>query len=76
MLHKFPHELTCQILTDQSITLVRKVKSNWHVFPACKNWLNLNFRGQFEIKILIVRHIKTQHISYELKKIKLEPAII
>ena len=41
----------------QRVTLVRKVKSNWHVFPACKNWLNFSFRGQFEIKILIVRHI-------------------
>ena len=39
------------------MTLLRKVKSNWHVFPACKNWLNFSFRGQFEIKILIVRHI-------------------
>ena len=68
MLHKFSaYELTCQILTNQSVqldverdqrvTMVRKVKSNWHVFPACKNWLNLSFRGQFEIKILIVRHI-------------------
>ena len=26
------------------MTLVRKVKSNWHVFPACKNWLNLSCR--------------------------------
>ena len=42
---------------NQRVTLVRKVKSNWHVFPACKNWLNLSFWGQFEIKILIVRHI-------------------
>ena len=50
----FPHELSCQVLTNQSIkldlernqrvTLVRKV------FPAFKNWLNFSFRGQFEIK--------------------------
>ena len=46
MLHNFPHELTCQILTNQSIKLdverdqrvilARKVISNWHVLPACK----------------------------------------
>ena len=42
---------------DQLVALVRKDKSNWHVFLACKNWLNFSFRGQFEIKILIVRHI-------------------
>ena len=47
-----------QVERDQRVTLVRKVKSNgWHVFPACKNCLNFSFRGQFEIKIVIVRHI-------------------
>ena len=83
MLHKFS-AWTHLSNFDQSqhknwtklVNLVRKVKSNWHVFPACKNWLNFSFRGQFEIKILMVRHVKNKHISYELKKIKLEPAII
>ena len=53
---------------DQRVTLVRKVKSNWHVFPACKNWLNFSFRGQFKIKILIVRHINTTYFTRILKK--------
>ena len=58
------------------MTLVRKVKSNWHVFPACKNWLNFSFRGQFEINILIVRHIQNTTYFIWIKKNKLEPAII
>ena len=61
MLHKFPHELTCQILTDQSIKIGRrawpardrgKKRSSPPVF--LKNWLNFCVRGQFEIEILIV----------------------
>ena len=36
---------------DHRVTMVRKVKSN---FPVCKSWLNSRFRGQFEIKSLIV----------------------
>ena len=47
-------------------------KSKSTVFPACSSWLNFRVRGQFEIKILIVRHINI----WILKKIKLEPAII
>ena len=35
----------------------QKVKSNWHGLPACKNWLNFSFRGQFEMKTFILRHI-------------------
>ena len=31
------------------------------VFPACSSWLNFRVRGQFEIKILIVRHINTTY---------------
>ena len=56
----FPHELSCQVLTNQSIKIGRrarptrdlgeKVNSNWHVFPVCKNWLNFSFLGQFEMK--------------------------
>ena len=60
----FPHELTCQILTNQSIHIGRRVwptrdhgkkslpRSSPHVF--LKNWLNFCVRGQFEIKIIIV----------------------
>ena len=58
----FPHELTCQILTNQSIKIGRrawptrdhgKKRSSPPVF--LKNWLNFRVRGQFEIKILIVQ---------------------
>ena len=51
-------------------------KSKATVFPACNSWLNFRVRGQFEIKILIVRHINTTYFIWILKKIKLEPAII
>ena len=51
-------------------------KSKATVFPACSCWLNFRVRGQFEIKILIVRHINTTYFIWILKKIKLEPAII
>ena len=71
----FPHELTCQILTnqgikidkerDQRVTMVKKSKAT-----ACKSRLNFRVRGQFEIKILIVQlmnitksHNKQQIIS-------------
>ena len=50
-------------------------KSKATVFPACSSWLNFRVRGQFEIKILIVRHINTTYFIW-IKKIKLEPAII
>ena len=50
-------------------------KSKATVFPACNSWLNFRVRGQFEIKILIVRHINTTYFIW-IKKIKLEPAII
>ena len=36
---------------------LRKSKSKASVLPACNSWLNFRIRGQFEIKILIVRHI-------------------
>ena len=45
------------------------------VFPACNSWLHFRVRGQFEMKILIVRHINTIYFIW-IKKIKLEPAII
>ena len=51
-------------------------KSKATVFPACSSWLNFRVRGQFEIKILIVRHINTTYFIWIFKKIKLEPAII
>ena len=53
-----------------------RAKSKATVFPACNSWLNFRVRGQFEIKILIVRHINTTYFIWILKKIKLEPAII
>ena len=56
----FPHELTCQILTNQSIKIRRrawpwptrdhKKRSSQPVF--LNNWLNFRVRGKFEIKIL------------------------
>ena len=82
----FPHELTCQILTNQSIKIGRrawptrdhgKKRSSPPVF--LKNWLNFRVRGQFEIKILIVRglsDINTTYFIWSLNKNILEPAII
>ena len=57
----FPHELTCQILTNQSIKIGRrawptrdhgKKRSSPPVF--LNNWLNFRVRGKFEVKFLIV----------------------
>ena len=50
-------------------------ESKGTIFAACNSWLNFRVRGQFEIKILIVRHINTTYFIW-IKKIKLEPAII
>ena len=61
----FPHELTCQILTNQSIKIGRGAwptrdygeKSEKHLsFPPVflNNRLNFRVRGHFEIKMLIV----------------------
>ena len=82
----FPLELTCQIVTNQSIKIGRRA------WPTCghdtkrssppvflKNWLNFRVRGQFEIKILIVRghnDINTTYFIWIIGKNKLEPAII
>ena len=41
----------------------------------CKSWRNFRFRGQFEIKLLIVRLINTTYFLY-IEKIELEQAII
>ena len=38
---------------------LRKSKSKPSVLPACNSWLTFRIRGQFEIKILFVRHINT-----------------
>ena len=73
----FPPEPICQILTNQSIKIDvqgdhGKKRSSPPVF--LKNWLN--FRDQFEIKILIVRGHSdiNQNILYEsLEKINLSP---
>ena len=52
-------------------------KSKATVFPACSSWLNFRVWGQFEIKILIVRHINTSYFIWIFfRKSKLEPAII
>ena len=81
----FPHELTCQILTNQSIKIGRrawptrdhgKKRSSPPVF--LKNWLNFRVRGQFEIKILIVQghsDINTTYFIWIIGKNKLEPTI-
>ena len=49
--------------------MVRKVKSNYLLAEFS---LPSSFPGQFEIKILIVRHIKTTYLN----KFNFEPAII
>ena len=60
---KFPHELTRQILTNQSIKIGerdQRVAMVTKIFPAwfLNNWLNFRVRGivrgKFQIKILIV----------------------
>ena len=51
-------------------------KSKTTVFPACNSWLNFRVRGQFEIKLLIVRHINTTYFMSLKKKTTLEPVII
>ena len=52
-------------------------KSKATVFPACNSWLDFRVRGQFEIKILIVRHLNTTYlISIFLKKLNLSLFII
>ena len=82
----FPRELTCQFLTNQSIKIGRrarptrdhsKKRSSPPVF--LKNWLNFRVRGQFEIKILIVRghsDINTTYFIWIIGKNELEPTII
>ena len=51
-------------------------KSKGTVFPVCNSWLNFGVRGQFEIKILILRQTYTAYFIWIFLKIKLEPAII
>ena len=51
-------------------------KSKTNAFPAYKRRLNSRVRGQFEIKILIVRFMNTSYFKSIFKKIELEPAII
>ena len=57
---------------DQRVTMESKAT----VFPACNSWLNFRVRGQFKIKILIVRHTNTTYFIWIFKKIKVEPVII
>ena len=65
MLHKFPHELTCQILSNQSIKIGRgawptrdygeKGEKRLPSPPVfLNNWLNFRVRDQFKFKMLIV----------------------
>ena len=81
----FPQKLTCQILTNQNMKIGRRVwptldhgkkRSSPPVF--LNNWLNFCVRGQFEIKILIVRGCSDINTTYSIwmKENKLEPAII
>ena len=78
--------LTWQFLTNQRIKIERKTwstrdlgkkRSSPPVF--LNNWLNFCVRGQFEIKILIVRghsDINTTYIIYKHNIYQLAPAII
>ena len=81
----FTHELTCQILTNQSIKIGRgawPTRDHGKGLPRLsfkKNWLNFCVWGQFEIKIVILRcdtDINTTYWMWILKKSKREPAII
>ena len=70
----FPHELTCQILTNQNIRIGRWAWSEkWKAiaFPACKSRLNFRVRSQFEINILKVLLMNTTYFIRLLKKLNL-----
>ena len=56
---------------DQRVNMGEKSKAT--VFPACKSWLNFRVRGQFEIKILIVRLINKTCFIWIKKKLNLSP---
>ena len=71
----FPHELTCQILTNQSIKTGRRTwprryygeKSEKHLSSPLvflRNWLNFRVRDQFEIKMLIARGHSDKHNTF------------
>ena len=69
----FSHELTCQILTNQTLKVGRRVWPRWGkskatAFRACNSRLIFRIRGQFEIKILMVRLINTTYFLCILKK--------
>ena len=79
MLHKFS-AWTHLSNTNPSKKIEHRAWPGWEkskatIFPACNGWLNFRVRGQFEIKILIVRHINTKYFIWIKKKIKLEPPI-
>ena len=50
-------------------------KSKATVFAACNSWLSFRVWGQFEIKMLIMRHVNNNTFHVNFKKNKLEPAI-
>ena len=68
----FLHELTSQILTNQSIKIGRRAWPKVTVLSAYNSWLNFRVRGQFAIKIIMMRHIMKQNlfhiVSYEFFK--------
>ena len=75
----FPHELTCQILTNRSIEIglgAWPSRDYGEKSQACKSRLNFCVRDQFEIKIFKVRLMNTTYFICIEKKIELEPAII
>ena len=80
----FLHELTCQILTNQSTKIGRRAwptRDHGKVFPPVflKSWPNFRVRGEFEIKILTVRghsDKNTTHFIWIIGKNRLEPTII
>ena len=66
----FPHELTCQILTNHSIKIGRRAwptrdygekseKPLSSLLVFLNNWLNSRVRNQFDIKMLIAHDINT-----------------
>ena len=73
MLPKFSAWTHLSNLTNQSIkNWTQSVTNAWPwwakskapLFPACNSWLTFRVRGQYEIKILIVRHINTTYFLW------------
>ena len=78
----FPHQLTCQILTNQTMKIVGRSwptsdhgERSQNLFPTCNSSLN-RVQGQFEIKILIVRHINTTYFIWACDHLKTRKKIL